>query len=502
MSSFFLFNNLLFAAEIFGALAFLVTAWLAFDAFLIHREFKTATRWIGFGFLAVWQILLALNLNTDYGGYLAYLFYFLGLAFVIANAIWEWPVKVPRSFRAVFMLPVIGLVLPKLNAVATFGLAIITLLSIRQYAYENKKSLLFYWLGFFLLTAGSAVLVLYEAGTLAPLRLAGAALRLAGFASLGLWAWQYLQFRIKEEIILILISFALFISIVVTFAFSTILLGQVEAVARGDLSTSARVVDFSIERLKRESLAKAALFASDSGLHTALAQNDFARLDELATQFLEKEDLGFLTLIDSDGTVVLRAHSLAQREDSAAGEAAAAAALGGQRLVVVETSTGEGFSVRAAAPVISKGKTLGAVIAGFPLDNAFVDNIKRVTGLDLEIFEEDIRIATTLFNPDRRTRATGIKLTEPGVVDAVLGEGKAVTLRLEILSRPFLASYLPLLGADQRIVGMISSAKPQQELLATVNAANRLTLFAVVIIMVILIIPVYLLTKRLAGEVR
>ena len=56
MSLFFLFNNLHFAVEILGALAFLIVGWLALDAFLIRRDFTTATRWIGFGFLVLWQV--------------------------------------------------------------------------------------------------------------------------------------------------------------------------------------------------------------------------------------------------------------------------------------------------------------------------------------------------------------------------------------------------------------------------------------------------------------
>jgi sensor histidine kinase regulating citrate/malate metabolism len=74
-------------------------------------------------------------------------------------------------------------------------------------------------------------------------------------------------------------------------------------------------------------------------------------------------------------------------------------------------------------------------------------------------------------------------------------------LRTSIFSRPYLASYLPIKNADGNIVGMLSAAKAQNEILETAQQTNRLTLAAVVIIMIIMVMPIYLVTRRLSGEV-
>ena len=109
-------------------------------------------------------------------------------------------------------------------------------------------------------------------------------------------------------------------------------------------------------------------------------------------------------------------------------------------------------------------------------------------------------MATTLINPDGRTRGTGIKITDKEVNTAVLENGKPLILRTEILSRPTLAGYLPVKNAEGEVVGMISSLKPQQEIIALANATNRLTLLTVAILMLVLAIPIYLVTRRLSSE--
>ena len=92
MSLFFLLNNLHFALEILGALAFLIVAWLALDSFLLRRDFTTISRSIGFSFLAFGQIIHALNVPSDIWGYMAYVFYIAGIIFVTWNLFSERPV--------------------------------------------------------------------------------------------------------------------------------------------------------------------------------------------------------------------------------------------------------------------------------------------------------------------------------------------------------------------------------------------------------------------------
>ncbi|HRY62954.1 MAG TPA: hypothetical protein P5056_04270, partial [Candidatus Paceibacterota bacterium] len=141
MSSFFIFNNLNFAEQMFGALVFAMTAWLAFDAYMIRRDFLTASRGIGFGLLVLSQIFAAFSFGSENYEYVGHVIRLLGLILVLWNLLLEKPVERP-SINAVFVLPSIATALFFFNfwdAVLFFTIAF---LSYRQYKNEDKKTLL------------------------------------------------------------------------------------------------------------------------------------------------------------------------------------------------------------------------------------------------------------------------------------------------------------------------------------------------------------------------
>jgi methyl-accepting chemotaxis protein len=258
-------------------------------------------------------------------------------------------------------------------------------------------------------------------------------------------------------------------------------------------------MELTIDGLREQSLAKAALLSKDPALATAITKNDFTALEQLSEAFLEEYKLGFLTVVGQDGSVLVRANALSRRGDSLLAERAVEDALLGNAIVTIEKSPVEKFSIRAGAPVVVEGKIIGAVVAGYPLDNALVDNIKRITGLEMFIYEGDTAIAATAFAQDGRTRVVGT-VADASTKVAVLEEGGAASTQAVIFGKPFRASYLPLTNADGKIVGMISAAKPEQDILDIANSTNRLTLLTVIIIMLGLSYPMYAFTRRLTSD--
>ena len=209
-----------------------------------------------------------------------------------------------------------------------------------------------------------------------------------------------------------------------------------------------------------------------------------------------------MSAVNAEGDILVRAGDVVRSRENIFSDPLFKAAL--ERRVAIGTGKGGGedFSIRAYAPVWdSKNKITGVVIAGFLLDNAFVDSIKTVTGLDSSIFEGETRIATTLFSPDGKRRLTGMQESDKSVLERVLKQGSGVAGRTVINSRPAIAAFLPIKNADNRTVGMISSSRYEQEVFKTAEATNRLTLLITVIIMVILTLPIYFITKRLSEEI-
>jgi len=200
--------------------------------------------------------------------------------------------------------------------------------------------------------------------------------------------------------------------------------------------------------------------------------------------------------------VILRAHSVTAKGDNIKEEKAGGEALEGNSYVTIESTQTEKFSIRGAAPIYDlEDNITGVVITGFIIDNAFADRIKKATGLEATIYKEDAVQATTIFDPVGKTRNVGAKQTDPKVIKGVLQEGQSITGRTMIFSRPYLASYLPLLNTEGEIIGMMQASRLQIELSEAAVATNHLTLSTTIIIVIIMLMPAYLLAKKLTEEI-
>ncbi len=482
MSFYFIANNLHFALELVGALVFFVMGWLAVDAYVVNKHYSSFMRVLGFCLIGIWQIIHAFSFGGDVVNFIGLFTYLLGLILLFSGFL-----TVPRlaAVSAVILIPSFNGTLPFFQVIIAVVLGGIAL-----------------WRGFLFLAVAAAIQVIARAqNSDSMLWYLTHILEAVGFAFFVFWVWQYLRLRVRESLVLIFISMTLFIATVVTLAFSTILISKIEQETRGNLLINAKVFDFSVGKLTEESGAEAKLIAADPVVALGVSVDDVAGLQSKLTQYIESEKLGLLLVTDKSGTVLMRAHSPDERGDSIAKERAVEEALIGNNFSTIEFSPAEKFSVRSSAPIYKDGKVVGTVVAGFPLDNVMVDRIKKITGLDTTLYQADTSIASTALAPDGRSRLTGVALADTGVKQSVLVDGQTATARVVIKNTPFLASYLPIKNGDGVIVGMFSAAKPQADIVEIANSTNRLTLITVTLLLLLLALPLFSLTKRLLAGI-
>ncbi|MFZ2500368.1 MAG: cache domain-containing protein [Minisyncoccia bacterium] len=496
MSLYFFANNIHFALALLGAVVMFMAAWLTFDTYSVSKETRILFRTLGFALFALWQIIIAVASGNDVLSFVGFSILIIGLLCLLGSFFGGEQLAMP----AVLIIPSFATFAPALSAVEAFLLIAIALVAYRLSKREFNKTWKSFYVAFALLGISQIFLIGAHGDSASLFALASEALSLAGFLYLFAWVWQFLALRIRESLVIIFISAAIFLSTVVTLAFSTILIAQITSQTQTSLLTDARVLDLDIQALKQASLVEATLLAMDPQLMSALATNDFKTLQAKTESFMEKYNLGFVTVTDAQGTVLIRAHALSQRGDSLVGERAFEEARAGVAFVTIEESPVEKLSIRAGAPVEQKGKVIGTVVAGYPLDNALVDGIKRVTGLDMFIYQGAVSVAATAFARDGSTRLTGLPLQDSATEQSVLVGGESVTTHVSIREQSFLSSYLPLTNGDGKIVGMLSAAKPEQDILDLVNATNQLTLITIIIVMLVLTFPIYIFAKRLTDE--
>lgn len=495
-------NNFHFALEFSGGIICFSLAWLAFDAFIIKREFKVLARSLGFFLVALWLIVNSLSITQDFILFFAIISYLSGLFFILFNLHSEKPAARPK-FEMVLVLPAVASILWQVDILATILFALITLVAYQRYREELLKNLEPFLFAFFILTLASIFAVLNtkgEAWTIS--HILEHVLKLGGFGFLAYWGWQYLKMRLKEELLLVFVGMALIISVIITFTFSAILLKNMEDETAANLISNVKVLDYSLGRMKNETLANAQVFAENKELREFLVSKNFTQLEKTARDLMIEKSMSFLTIADADGEVVLRAHWVTAKGDNVKDEKAGKEALAGKSYVTIEPTETEKFSIRGAVPIRDfKNNLIGAVITGFIIDNAFADQIKKATGLEAVIYKGDAVQATTILDPGGKTRNVGVKQTDQKVIQKVLSDGQGTVARTTIFSRPYLAAFLPLVNAEGEIIGMLQTSRLLTEITRTAADVSRLTLFVTIIIAIMVLMPAYLAAKKISEEV-
>ncbi len=496
MSLYFLVNNFHFAFGMIGVIVLITAAWLSLDAYKLRNDQSSLLRFLGVTFMALWQVIHSLNFTNDLVLYFGFVVFIVGLILLVISFL-----KIKQlALNAVVVIPAFSLYSLQLHFFATVLLLSTAYLSFRQWKRDFNPTWKPLALSFLLLGVASLFNIFGKnISQTSFLYILTHFVELFGFLALGFWVWQFMRLRIHESIIMILISVTFILATIVTLAFSTILISRISTETASNLLTDVKVLDLAIGSMKEEALAKTTLISVEDKIVQMVDINDTAGLDEAAGEFLEKYKLGFLIITDKDGGVIVRAHALSKRGDTLVGERALEEALLRNTYVTIEDGAVEGLSIRASAPILKQNKVIGVVVAGFPFDNAMADNMKRLTGLEMFIYSGDKSVAGTVFDADGRTRLVGETLDSKEVRSAVLEEGKAITSSVEIYGNPFHASYLPLVNSDEKVVGMLSVAKPEQDIVNIANATNRLTLITVLLILLILLLPIYRLSKRFSS---
>jgi hypothetical protein len=336
MSLYFLVNNLHFAFGMTGVIVLVIATWLTLDSYNVQKSAPVFLRFLGFTLFAVWQAIHALNVKSDVFLYVGYTLLILGLLFIIVSFLQTKQL----AMSAVLVIPAFTIYAQKLSIISTILFFLIAFLAFRQWKREFNKT----WIPLaitFLLFGFTYLINIFDNGAnpTSLLYIAGNLIELIGVISLGFWVWQYMKLRISESTIMLLVGVTFILSIVVTLAFSTILINGVIADNANSLLTDVKVLNFSISSMENQALAQAQLISLNPDIITAVNKNDFTSLSQLSGSLLEQYNLGFLTITDKNGDVLARGHALSKRGDSLSGERVLEEALLKNSTVTIEDSS-------------------------------------------------------------------------------------------------------------------------------------------------------------------
>jgi len=193
--------------------------------------------------------------------------------------------------------------------------------------------------------------------------------------------------------------------------------------------------------------------AKSGELKAAVAAGDEAAVLDAVDDYYTSTHMGSdsITITDGTGTVIVRYYS-DKKGDSIADQAYIQKALAGESTTAVAQGTNIQLGARTGAPIIGEdGSIIGVISVTFPLDDeAFIDKVKADSENDFTIFKDNIRVNTTVMNGSERAIGTEM---DPVIATHVLDKQEKYSLSTEIMGKPYIAAYAPLIDGDGNTVG-------------------------------------------------
>jgi len=256
-----------------------------------------------------------------------------------------------------------------------------------------------------------------------------------------------------------------------------------------------------IEMYKQDALKHGSVVADNSVLASAIGAKDTLQIMGILQSTVKTANLDFATVTDDKGIVIARTDAPAKKGDDLTSQLNIRQALLGEATAGVESSGEMEIAVIAGIPVKNnQDKTVGVLSTGYNLaNNKAVDQARMMFNIDATIFLGNVRISTTIIKDGQRIVDT--KLNE--IIDhMVLWQGQKYIGQAEIMGEKYITAYMPLIGADNKSLGVIFAG---QKVIETIKARNKLIYTAAGVVLVAVIVAVFLamfMAKGIVNPIR
>ena len=242
----------------------------------------------------------------------------------------------------------------------------------------------------------------------------------------------------------------------------------------------------------REILQNGALVLADkTRLAAALRDDDFATVQNLIDEQLKVLDIDYLVVTDESGRVV----GGGTRGINFSNVLCVSDALRGTISYSYESTELNEFGILVAYPIKSGGRVVGTVVGGYSLiDGVFVDEVKNCYKVECTIFQDAVRMSTTL-----GSNYVGTKLENDKIIQQVLRGGSNYEGMNTIGGTKYISEYAPLKNKNGTIAGMLFIAKPTTSITNAVATIFKTVFVIIIVLVVVLVIFSVFFLKRILG---
>ncbi len=220
--------------------------------------------------------------------------------------------------------------------------------------------------------------------------------------------------------------------------------------------TSIKLVESELQALKNEIEEYATQVSTNQVIIDSIKNKNSGNIQVYIDNLKENaSNISNITVTDAKGKIIASTNSDNKTGQDISGITVIKAALGGKYGSDIGTGASDYFSANAVSPIYNNNTVTGVVIADYNLEETkFLDNMKSYVNNDITIFENDVRVNTTVIQDGKRI--IGTKL-DSEIADIVINNKKAYTGKTKVFGKSYITVYKPILSFDGNVAGVLFS---------------------------------------------
>ena len=328
-------------------------------------------------------------------------------------------------------------------------------------------------------------------------------LLMIGITFLMLWAWHYIILRLLSQFYLSIVAIGLMAFVVSTVIFTSALFNTTEEQALKNIEAGAKTFALTLSELKDRTAFTGAAIAARESLINAAKDNNSEEAKNALGDPISDYSIAAAFIFNAEGEIITSVGTENIIGQSFSTDPVIKRVLEGKITgspILEPGVEAPSIIIRAGSPLVSDGKIVGAVIVDSPLDVAFVDRVSEITGLDVTIYAEQHRVATTIRDNEGRPLIPAL-MEDERMADITLNQGKMFLNTSTFASVPYFVAAIPLENIDEIRIGALAAGLPEQELLDALRKETRTNFIIAFGLLASTLIPFFFIAKFLTKNI-
>ena len=306
---------------------------------------------------------------------------------------------------------------------------------------------------------------------------------------------------IKVRILVPMIAVAIITATLILVSNIIQLTMYVDSTIETDLDRALLKIKSEIDLMQDKAAAASLYFSNDSIIIDEIKNNNREGLANRAISIFTDTGIEIGAITDAKGNVLSRPYDPDNYGDDLSKMYVINSAINGQATKATESGPTIDMMACAGAPIFDEHRQLiGAVAIGFRLDTQqFVDRHKEIAGVEVSIFRDDIRVATTIID---EVGNSPIGTSAPKHVSETVLAGNDFTDRIEVFGQDIISKYIPISDINGNSIGMLFVGRFLTDRTAMVNSFIAMGLVVTIIFLAAIFLLLLFVSEHVSSPIK